>query len=378
MYGSRKFIAAFALSVSLCAGPTHAATYVYVSNAEDGTIGMYTMENDGTLKPGAAVEAGKLVMPMNVSPDKRFLFAAVRSQPFSAVSYTIDRATGALKLVARAPLAESLPYISIDKSGRWLLGASYGGHKVTVNPIGRDGNVGKESQVIPTALNAHAILTDKSNKYAFVPHLGTDQVFQFRFDAGTGKLSSNTPATVQMKSRTGPRHLVVSSDNKFVYLLNELTAVVTTLALDQKTGQLTQVSEASALPADSKLQPGAPRVPAGTGGGPARDVSNDIWASDLHLTPDGKFLYAAERTGSSIGAFRVDAATGKLTFLSSTPVEKQPRGFRIHPNGKFMVVSGQQSSTISVYAIEANGGLKLLQKYPTGKDTNWVEIVDIK
>jgi len=378
MHGNWKFIAGFALSVSLWSGSTHAATYVYVSNAEDGTIGMYTMENDGMLKPGAAIEAGKLVMPMNVSPDKRFLFAAVRSQPFSAVSYTIDRATGALKLVAKAPLAESLPYISTDKSGRWLLGAAYGGHKVTVNPIGKDGKVGKESQVIPTALNAHAILTDKSNQYAFVPHLGTDQVFQFRFDAKTGKLSSNTPATVQMKSKSGPRHLVFSNDNKFVYLLNELTAVVTTLALDQKTGLLTQVSEASALPGDSKLQPGAPRVPTGTGGGPARDVSNDIWASDLHLTPDGKFLYAAERTGSSIGAFSVDAATGKLTFLSSTPVEKQPRGFRIHPNGKFMVVSGQQSSTISVYAIEANGGLKLLQKYPTGKDTNWVEIVDIK
>jgi 6-phosphogluconolactonase len=378
MYGNRKFIAGFVLSVSLWAGPTHAATYVYVSNADDATIGMYTMENDGTLKPGAAIEAGKTVMPMTVSPDKRFLFAAVRSQPYSVVSYAIDRATGALKLVAKAPLAESLPYIFVDKSGRWLLGASYSGHKVTVNPIGRDGKVGKESQVIPTALNAHAILTDKSNQYAFVPHLGTDQVFQFRFDAKTGKLSSNTPATVQMKSKTGPRHLVVSNDNKFVYLLNELTAVVTTLALDQKTGLLTQVSEASALPGDSKLQPGAPRVPAGTGGGPARDVSNDIWASDLHLTPDGRFLYAAERTGSSIGAFSVDAATGKLTFLLSTPVEKQPRGFRIHPNGKFMVVSGQQSSTISVYAIEANGGLKLLQKYPTGKDTNWVEIVDLK
>ena len=93
---------------------------------------------------------------MSVSPDKRFLIAAVRSQPFSAVSYAIDRATGALKLVAKAPLAESLPYISIDKSGRWLLGAAYGSHKVTVNPIGRDGKVGKETQVIPTALNAHA------------------------------------------------------------------------------------------------------------------------------------------------------------------------------------------------------------------------------
>jgi 6-phosphogluconolactonase len=268
MYGNRKFIAGFALSLGLWAGPMHAATYVYVSNAEDGTIGMYTMGNDGALKPGAAIEAGKLVMPMSVSPDKRFLIAAVRSQPFSAASYAIDRATGALKLIAKAPLAESLPYISIDKSGKWLLGAAYGGHKVTVNPIGRDGTVGKESQVIPTALNAHAILTDKSNQYAFVPHLGTDQVFQFRFDARTGKLASNTPATVQMKSKTGPRHLIFSNDNKFVYLLNELTATVTTLAFDQKTGLLKQMSEASALPADSKLQPGAPRVPTGASGGP--------------------------------------------------------------------------------------------------------------
>jgi hypothetical protein len=74
MHKKWKFIAGLALSVGLWDGPTQAATYVYVSNAEDGTIGMYTMENDGTLKPGAAIEAGKLVMPMNVSPDKRFLY----------------------------------------------------------------------------------------------------------------------------------------------------------------------------------------------------------------------------------------------------------------------------------------------------------------
>lgn len=378
MLAVTKLLGATALSLALAIGQLQAATYVYVSNAEDGTIGIYTMANDGTLKPGDRVEAGKLVMPMSVSPDKRFLFAAIRSQPFSAASYSIDRSTGALKLVAKAPLAESLPYIYADKTGRWLLGAAYGGHKVTVNPIGKDGKIGKETQIIPTALNAHAILTDNSNRFAFVPHLGTDQIFQFRFDAKTGKLASNTPATVQIKAKHGPRHIIISKDNKFAYLLNELTAVVTTLSLDPKTGLLTQVSEASALAPDSKLQPGAPRVPAGASGGPARDVSNDIWASDLHLTPDGKFLYAAERTGSSIGAFSVDGASGKLTFLSSTLVEKQPRGFRIHPNGKFMVVTGQQSSTISVYSIEANGGLKLLQKYPTGKDSNWVEIVELK
>ena len=107
-----------------------------------------------------------------------------------------------------------------------------------------------------------------------------------------------------------------------------------------------------------------------------RDVANDIWASDLHLTPDGKFLYAAERTSSSIGGFKVDAASGKLSFIGSTPTEKQPRGFRIDPSGKFMVVSGEKSETLTSYSIDgASGALKEIGKYPTGKGSNWVEIV---
>ena len=93
------------------------------------------------------------------------------------------------------------------------------------------------------------------------------------------------------------------------------------------------MSSASALPPDTKLVPGAPRGAVGVAGGPPRNTDNDIWASDLHLTPDGKFLYAAERTSSTLGAFSVDAATGKLTYLASTPTEKQPRGFAIDPKG---------------------------------------------
>jgi 6-phosphogluconolactonase len=351
-------------------GAVHAATYVYVSNAEDGTIGMYTLGNDGSLKAGETfVAGGKPVMPMSVSPDKKHLFAAVRSKPFTVVTYSIDRKSGALKEIARGTLAESLPYIHVDKSGRWLLGASYGANLVSVNAIGKDGKVADPHQVIPTARNAHAIVTDKTNKYVFVPHLGTDQIFQFKLDAKSGKLAANTPPTVQIKQGAGPRHIIISADNKFAYLLNELTAVVTTLSLDESTGLLTQVSEASALPADSKLKPGAGRP------SPGRDVANDIWASDLHLTPSGKFLYAAERTGNQIGAFSVDGATGKLTYLSTTQTEAQPRGFRIDPAGKYMVVTGEKSDTLSVYEIGADGALKMLQKYPTGKGSNWVEIV---
>ena len=117
----------------------------------------------------------------------------MRSKPFEAYSYGIDRSSGALSLVGKGPLAESYPYITIDRSGRFLLSASYGANQVGVNPIGSDGRVGEPLQVIATARNAHAIRTDNTNRFVFVPHLGTDQLFQFLFDEKSGKLTANTP-----------------------------------------------------------------------------------------------------------------------------------------------------------------------------------------
>lgn len=362
---------AMAALMSAGGSPALAASYVYVSNAEDGDIGVYAAKPDGTLTPGARVPAAKVVMPMTVSPDRRFLYAASRSKPYAVHAYAIDRGTGALTLVASSPLAESFPYISLDRTGRFLFGASYGANLVSVNAIAGDRRVLPEPlQVIPTARNAHAIRADNSNRFVYVPHLGTDQIFQFVFDEKSGRLASNTPPLLQMKTGTGPRHLVLSSDNRFVYLLSELVATVTTLALDDKTGLLSEVSVASMLPPDSKLQPGAPRPS-------SRNTDNDIWAADLHLTPDGKFLYASERTSSTLAAFSVDAATGKLAYLGSTPTERQPRGFAIDPKGKFLVASGEKSDTVSAYAIDSSSGaLRLVGKYPAGKGANWVEIVD--
>ena len=356
--------------------PVFAATFVYVSNAEDGEIGMYTLQADGSLQPGQRFKAAKVVMPMTVSPDKRFLIAAVRSKPYQAYTYGIDRSSGALNLVGTGPLAESFPYVALDRGGRFLLGASYGAHLVSVNPVGADGRVGEPLQVIPTARNAHAIRIDNTNRFVFVPHLGTDQVLQFIFDEKSGRLTANTPPLVQLKQGTGPRHLIISGDNRFVYLLNELTATVTTLALDANTGTLKELDSVSALPADTKLVTGMPRGAVGAAGAAPRNTDNDIWASDLHLTPNGRFLYAAERTSSTLGAFRVEAQSGKLTYLGNTPTEKQPRGFRIDPTGRFVVVSGEKSDTISSYAIDAeSGALKPIGRYPTGKGSNWVEIV---
>jgi len=359
-------------------GQAQAGTFVYVSNADDGDIGVYSLQADGSLKAGERVKAAKVVMPMAVSPDKRFLYAAARSKPYTVFVYSIDRNTGSLKPLSTSPLAESFPYISLDKTGRYLFGASYGANLISLNAVKADGSVTPEPlQVIPVGRNAHSIRIDASNKFVFVPTLGTDEVFQFTFDASKGRLDSNTPAVFLTKPGQGPRHFVTSNDNKFLYLLTELTGTVTTFSLDNKTGLLTEVSSISGLPPDTKLGPGQPRGPVGAPGGPPpRNTDNDIWASDLHLTPNGKFLYVAERTGNTLAAFSVDSATGKLAYLSSTITEKQPRGFAIDPKGKFLVASGEKSDTISAYKIdEASGGLTLIGKYPAGKDANWVEIV---
>ena len=355
-----------------------AGTFVYVSNAEDGDIGVYTLGPDGALTPGQRFRAEKLVMPMAVTADRRALVAGIRSKPYQALTYAIDPNSGVLTQIGAGPLAESYPYIALDRRGRFLLGASYGGNQVGVNRVGADGKVGEVVQVIPTARNAHSIRVENTNRFVFVPHLGTDQVFQFVFGEETGRLTANTPPVLQLKQGTGPRHLVISGDNRFVYVLNELTATVTALSLDAKTGLLTEGDSVSVLPPDTKLGPGVPRGAVGTAGAnqAPRNTDNDVWAADLHLTPDGHFLYASERTSSTIGAFRVDTSTGKLTWIGSTPTEKQPRGFNIDASGRFMVVSGELSDTISSYAIDAqSGALKAIGRYPTGKGANWVEIV---
>ena len=363
------------------AAPATAGTYVYVSNAADGDIGSYRLHADGRLQPGARVKAADAVGPLAVSPDRRFLYAAVRAQPFGVHAYRIDAGSGALTPLAVTPLAASCPYIALDRTGRILFAASYHSHLVSVNAVAEDGRVAPEPrQLIPVGRNAHAIRVDASNRYVYVPTLGSDQVFQFVFDPKSGRLSSNTPAVAQMPPGTGPRHFVISADNKFLYLLSELLGTVTTFALDGDSGLLAEIASASGLPPDTRLAPGAPRVALGVADtAPPRNRDHDIWAADIHLTPNGKFLYISERTGGTLAAFGVNAASGKLHYLGSTPTESQPRGFAISPDGKFLVACGETSDTISVYAIDQSGGaLRFLQKYPGGKGANWVEIVDLQ
>lgn len=370
-----KHTVAAAAATLACAGPALAHTFVYVAHGTD--ISSYqVMADDGVLAPGPRIDAGGNAMPMAVSPDRHFLFVAVRSKPYAVRTYAIDKTSGNLTLASNAPLAESMAFISLDKTGRTLYGASYGGHLISVNQVDADGRVSEEAvQVMPLGRNPHAIRVDESNQFVYVTSLGTDQVFQFRRDAKTGKLSPNTPASVALAPVTGPRHFVTSRDQRFLFAVTEMRGSVITFGIDGKTGLLTELSSAPGVAPDSKLVPGQVRGTPGPDGAP-RDNSRDIWASDIHLTPDGKFLYIAERTSSSLARFGVDQASGKLTYLGSTPTENTPRSFAIDPKGRFLIASGEKSDTISVYAIDAaSGALGAPKQYATGKGASWVEIV---
>ncbi len=220
-----------------------AATFVYVSGAEDATIDAYVMDaKTGALRSIGKAEAGKLVMPMAVSPNKKFLYAVVRSQPTRVITYAIDDKTGALTQKATAPLPDSMPYVSTDRSGHFLFTASYGGDKIAVSPIGADGLVSAEAiQVLPTGRNAHSILVDRTNRFAYSANLGANQVLQFSFNAKTGKLTPLDPPAVKPEPGHGPRHLAFSRDNKFLYVLNELSGHVTQYAIDGTKGTLTLI-----------------------------------------------------------------------------------------------------------------------------------------
>ena len=337
-------------------------TFVYVSNAEDGEVATYLLTEAGNLVPRGRARAAPSLGPLALSPDRRFLYAAVRAKPFTVHVFGIDPASGTLSPHSTSPLAESFPYLSVDRDGRRLFGASYGAHLVSVNEVGGDGRVAPEPlQVMPVGRHAHAILADRSNRWVFVPCLGTDQIFRFNLEEG--RLRPGKP--VPMPAGSGPRHLAFSNDNRFLYVLGELTGSVTAFSLED--GEL---RELSTTPMATSLRPGAARGP----DAPPRERGNDVWAADLHLTPDNRFLYVSERTRSTIGAFRVEDGGG-LTWLAATPTEKQPRGFAVDPQGRFLVAAGEGSTMLSVHVIDEDGSLSPARRFPGGKGGNWVEIV---
>ena len=353
--------------------------FVYISNGGDGDIAVMKLNpQTGDLKLVEKVPAGSNVMHMALSPDHRFLYASVRSEPFSVISYSINSETGKLTHLSKESLPDNMVYISVDQTGRFLLSASYTGAKIAVNPIDLNGLVqSKPIQIIPTGPNPHSILVDPSNRFVYVPHLGNDQIKQFLFNESTGALTPNDPDVVYTKDGSGPRHFVFSPNNKFVYVSNELDGTVYSYEMNNKTGILTEIQRISVFPSPTITHEQSSPVATYTSQNMTNEKATTIKVADIHITPDGKWLYVSERATNTITAFSVDHYLGNLTYIGSYDTEKVPRGINIDPNGNFVIAAGQKSDHVSVHAINPETGeLKLLDRYESGKDPNWIEIVE--
>src|SRR6516225_4232498 len=202
----------------------------------------------------------------------------------------------------------------------------------------------------------------------------------------TARPASSRPTTRQRSSPEaghGPRHMAFSPDNKNLYVLNELSGHVTQYAIDSSKGTLTLVESISSVPADVGLAWGTPQAPVGAAPTPAaappKDKKPKVWAADIQITPNGKFLYSTERTTDKIALFTVAPDTGKLAYVANFATEAQPRGIRIDPSGQYLVASGEKSDRLSVYKIDqSTGRLGEPSRYPVGNGANWVEIVDVQ
>ena len=357
----------------MTSSPTFQHTVVFVANSDSRTIDVLELDRDaGSL---TAVESVPFIgpdtpayvaessgpgpaNPLAVSPDRRFLYAAARWQPYTVASFAIDAGGGRLTHLGNAPLPHSMAFISTDNSGRVLLGASYPGNLVSLSRIGEDGRVaGPAHQVVETTPNPHSLRTDASNHYVLVPSLGGDRVLQYRFDAASAILEPNTPPSVAVKPGEGPRHFVFHPNGRFAYVLTELASTLYAFAFDTTKGTLGELQS-------------LPSLPPGFQGKPS--------AADLHITPDGRFIYASERVSSTLNAFAVDGDSGRLRSIGSFESEKQPRGFNIDSTGRYLIAVGQLSDSLTLYAIEPDSGrLSALSSRKVGRNPNWVEIIDL-
>ncbi|MGT2439930.1 lactonase family protein [Bradyrhizobium betae] len=342
-------------------------TFAYIGNADSNDISVFKMAESGemTLVQTAAftgVEKPGSSTPLAITSDRRVLIAGVRSQPFLAVSFAIDPRTGQLSHIGNGPLADSMANIALDRGGKFLFSASYGGNKVALNPLQANGVIGEPKQVIPTGLNAHAFLPSPDNRFVFATNLGSDQVLAFAFDATAGRLTPNDPPAIKLPEKSGPRHFVFHPNGKFVYLVHELNGDVAAFTYEARSGAWDEIQRSTALPE----------------GFSGKDSGKKPWAADIHITPDGRFLYASERTTNTLTGYKVDGASGKLTLIGSVPTEKQPRGFHIDPSGRYLAAVGEMSDSMTVYAIDqSSGALARLKSYPTGKKPNWVEFLTL-
>ena len=330
--------------------------HMYVALQDDDRISIFTMNPaDGALswQEDVAISGGPA--PLAIAPDRRVLYVGRRGSQ-EITSYRIDHATGSLTLLGTTPLQGEPVYVATDRTGRFVLSAYYYQSTAAVHAVNADG-----AATFPpvewrfTAHGAHAMLTDRSNRFAFVPHIanrGPNAIFQFRFDETTGRLTPSDPPMYSPAEYLGPRALAFHPTLDVVYFSDEQGSSVTAYAIDGTRGTLAPIQTISTLPAG---------------------YTGNNTCSQIRITASGRFLFAPNRGHNSVASFVVDPATGRLTATGRAAAEPVPRAFGVDPEGSFLFAAGQQSGRLASYRIDQeNGALTPLETYEVGNNPMWV------
>jgi 6-phosphogluconolactonase len=335
-----------------------ADTFVYVSMAPEQRIQIYRLEpKDGTLTPVDALAVEGTPGALGVDPRNSYLFASLRSTNTLA-SFRIDSGTGKLKHLSTAALAkdENAAFVGTDRSGRWLLSASYMAGKVVVHRLNDDGTIQTPPlQTVATAKTAHAIATDPDNRFVFLPHVAPNAVYQFRLDAASGKLTLAGKAPGGT-AKAGPRHLAFHPTQSLAFTSDEQGSSITAYRFDAETG-LKPLQTLSTLP---------------------DNFTGKNTTAEVKVHPSGKYVWVSNRGHDSLAGFAIDAKSAKLSALGQTPTEKTPRSFDIEPDGRYVLGAGEGSGKLAVYQVDVDTGkLSPLHTYDVGKSLTWVRAVKL-
>ncbi len=282
-----------------------------------------------------------------VSQDGKFVYSVSETAvPDAKVcAYSFDKHTGTLSLLNEQKTDGSAPcYIWVDSKRRMAVTANYNGGSISVFPISADGTLqpakvyayeggtpGSERQAVP---HLHCVYASPDEAYLYANDLGTDRIYKYDIiasDKGWG-LREGTPASFSLPAGEGPRHAVFHPNGKWAYLIGELSGRVVFMQYDK--GNLTPVQSVEA------------------------DTLHASGSADIHITPDGRFLYASNRLkGDGIAIFSIDPANGQLTKVGYQLTGVHPRNFVITPNGKFLLCACRDSNVVQVYEIDKQSGL---------------------
>ncbi len=361
-------LAAGGLLLPILAGGANAARGDYWvffgSYASEKGQGIYVSRLDGASgKLGPPELAAETSNPsfLAIHPDRKTLYAVGEVGEFNGKksgavrAFRLDPKSGKLELLNEAPSGGGGPcHLSVDRTGKNLLVANYGGGSVSVVRILGDGRLGETTAFIQhegsgtvpgrqAGPHAHSINLSPDNRFAMVADLGLDKIFVYRFDAEKGTLSANEPPYVQVAPGSGPRHFAFHPNGKHAYVINEIKSTVTAFSFDAENGRLQEIQTLSTMPAD---------------------YSGRNSTAEVQVHPSGKFVYGSNRGLDSIAIFSVDQAKGILTPAGNTPTQgKTPRNFGIDPEGKLLIAAHQNSDSVVVFRIDpASGALA-----PTGQ-----------